>query len=54
MTVVVEEPPASRDAVSAPSRARGFLRSVVEQMSKFRNVLRSVAEFAYELLTGPF
>jgi hypothetical protein len=54
MTVVLGEPPASRDVRAVHSQPGGFLRSVVEHMSKFRKALRSVAEFAYELLTGPF
>ncbi len=53
MSLVVQEP--GRQAGAPVGRHRGLLRGwFVGGMSRLRKTLRAAAEFAYELLTGPF
>jgi hypothetical protein len=53
MSVVVQEP--GRHAGGPAGRRRGLVRGwFLRRMSKLRKRLQAAAEFAYELLTGPF
>jgi len=54
MSVVVELPAAEPQPTAPPSRVRRLLNGVKTAMFKMIKAFRLAAEFAYDLLTGPF
>ena len=54
MSVVVDLPAVEPPAASPPPRSRRLLDLVRTPMLKMLKAFRTAAEFAYELLTGPF
>jgi hypothetical protein len=54
MSMVVELPAVESPPALPPSAARRLLNLVRRPMLKVIKVFRLAAEFAYDLLTGPF
>lgn len=54
MSVAVELPAAPPQPTVPPSRGRRLLNRIKTPMLKMMKVFRAAAEFAYDLLTGPF